>query len=932
VRPLFLSLFFLLICSVFSLSQHKAGSYEDLLKRYTEANRYYQQGLYLYRQKNYLPADEERLNRLALNKFKSLDDFPSFPGADSLLFFSYLKTAELEQYFDSLKPALNYYNKAISVQKRTPSIADSFLFKPYLFCGLIFHNTDQEDSASLYLGYAEKIQERYSQKLEESERLYNNFGVFYFESGNYRLAKNYFQKAIEVLPESHPSFQNLFVNYTINLASSLYKLEQYDSSLKILYQLLPYGEHINEIHNNIGLIHLYNGFPNKAIQEFSKLAYGSAKDIGLNNDRANAWLHLKEFDSAYKYLQIALEKNEAYNGNSLSIDHGLSLKYLGDLEFQLNRYPRALQYFQSALHQFYPGYRDTGIYDNPTRFSGIFSYINVFNTLISKAETFHLLYEQSGNIKWAEGELNTYDASFQLLEYVERTYESDEAKLFLEKTKYQVHAKPIDIALALHQKTGKTSFLEKAFELDQKNKATLLVFNQQQNQLAAASRGVAGKERQLKSTITRLSLKAIHLTNEKQRNGLNQQIRDAEMQLGRLQEELSKTYPSLSVIPSAKSLQEKLLDAHTQLISYHLSENKLTVFSITSTSFKCEQKAVDAAFPRHLENYILQLRDIEGNKTDTAFERKLHSLLFDKVIDKDHRHLVIIPDDELNYLPFEAIKTQNGYMVQDYTIQYQYSAALLKKEQTDFSDQTTLGFAPFATASHNVNSLHFNRLPFSSEEITNLKGQSFIGEKATKKAFTEAISKYNIIHLATHAVTNDSADHLSFIAFAPGTYSNKEDYLLYTQEIYNLSLQSTRLVILSACETGNGRLVRGEGIMSMNRAFAYAGCPDVIASLWKADDFSTSFLAKKIHKYLAEGLPVADAVTKAKCDYLESREINPRMKNPAYWANLIFIGNYAPEDHNKTWWLLIPAALLVLVLFLKRKWIAAFIRPIQRGK
>jgi CHAT domain-containing protein len=919
-------------CSVFSLSQHKAGSYEDLLKRYTEANRYYQQGLYLYRQKNYRLSDEERLNRLALNKFKSLGDFPSFPRTDSLLFFSCLKTGELEQYFDSLKPALIYYTKAIAIQKRTPAIADSFLFKPYLFCGLIYHNSDQADSANLYLRHAEKIQERYSQKLEESERLYNNFGVFYFESGNYKQAKNYFQKAIEVLPKNHPSFQNLFVNYTINLASSLYKLEQYDSSLKILYQLLPYGEHTNEIRNNIGLIHLYNGFPNKAIQEFSKLAYGSAQDIGLNNDRANAWLHLKEFDSAYKYLQIALEKNKTYNSNGLSIDHGLSLKYLGDLEIQLTQYPRALPYFQSALHHFYPGYQDTNIHANPTRFSGIFSYINVFNTLIAKAETFHRLYEQSGKIKWAEDELNTYDASFKLLEYVERTYESDEAKLFLEKTKYLVHAKPIDIALALHQKTGKIAFLEKAFELDQKNKATLLVFNQQQNQLAATSPGMTGKERQLKSAITRLSLKAMHLTNEKQREGLNQQIRDAEMQLGRLQEELSKTYPSVSVIPSAKSLQEKLLDAHTQLISYHLSENKLTVFSITSSSFKCEQKTVDAAFPHDLENYILQLRDIEGNKTDTAFERKLHSLLFDKVLDKDHRHLVIIPDDELNYLPFEALKTESGYMVQDYTIQYQYSAALLKKEHTDFSNQTTLGFAPFATVSHNGNGLHFNRLPFSSEEITDIKGQAYIGEKATKKAFTEAISNYNIIHLATHAVTNDSADHLSFIAFAPGNYSNKEDYLLYTQEIYNLSLQSTRLVILSACETGNGKLVRGEGIMSMNRAFAYAGCPDVIASLWKADDFSTSFLAKKIHEYLAKGLPVADAVTKAKCDYLESKEINPRMKNPAYWANLIFIGNYEPESHNSAWWLLIPMTLLAMVLFLKRKRVAAFIRSAQKGK
>ena len=73
---------------------------------------------------------------------------------------------------------------------------------------------------------------------------------------------------------------------------------------------------------------------------------------------------------------------------------------------------------------------------------------------------------------------------------------------------------------------------------------------------------------------------------------------------------------------------------------------------------------------------------------------------------------------------------------------------------------------------------------------------------------------------------------------------------LYAPEISNLKLDSTQLVILSACETGTGQLVKGEGLMSLSRAFAYAGCPDIITSLWKAEDKTTAFLTQQLHYYL----------------------------------------------------------------------------------
>src|ERR1041385_508618 len=108
-------------------------------------------------------------------------------------------------------------------------------------------------------------------------------------------------------------------------------------------------------------------------------------------------------------------------------------------------------------------------------------------------------------------------------------------------------------------------------------------------------------------------------------------------------------------------------------------------------------------------------------------------------------------------------------------------------------------------------------------------------------------------HLATHAIVSNDEPLNSFIAFYPSNDPN--DYRLYAREIYNMDLDSTELVILSACETGTGKLVKGEGLMSLSRAFAYAGCPNIITSLWKAEDKATSFITRRLHVYLDKGFP-----------------------------------------------------------------------------
>jgi len=136
-----------------------------------------------------------------------------------------------------------------------------------------------------------------------------------------------------------------------------------------------------------------------------------------------------------------------------------------------------------------------------------------------------------------------------------------------------------------------------------------------------------------------------------------------------------------------------------------------------------------------------------------------------------------------------------------------------------------------------------------------------------------------------------------------------------------LILDTTRLVILSACETGAGQLVKGERLMSLSRAFAYAGCPNIITSLWKAEDKTTAFITQQVHYYLDKKYTKDKALQQAKLDLLNNKDIDPRFKSPNYWAHLLFIGEYETNyDAYKWWWIGIAIlASAIVYIFAKRK-------------
>lgn len=913
----------LFICTgllISALSQKRLPTTQKGIELYYEGEKDYHQALQLSTTNNYSEEKEEQLNRSALRKFASF--LQTQPGTqtsiDSLYFFAAVKAGELEHYFDSLPKALQFYNLAIALKQKLPMLADTFLFKPYIFAGLIYYHQNRMDSATAYLKKAEDVQQKIAQPLQESERLYNILGGIYFEYGNFRQAKNYFQKAASILSPGNPSYKELLKNYQLNLATVLYKLEDYNGANTIYQSLLPGGKlFLNQINNNLGLIQLYLGAPHQAIRYFKQVKYTNYLRIGLYNDMANAYFKLGQTDSVKKYLQLATGENQVYNASGLSIDYGRTLKTYGDLEKEQHHLNDALQYYQQALHQFYPSFTYTSIHTNPKRFSGAFSYINLFHTLVAKAETYHALYLQSALQKWAAKELETYEAAFALIQYVERTYDSDEARLFLTKIKYVIHSKPIDIAFTLYKQTGNKKYIEALYFFDQQSKAAILALNRQTTRTTVKGKAapILQKEQAIKQEITRLSIRAAQLNDSVQLLTINSSIRDYEIELGKIQESLYQKQPvKEDNMPTIASLQTTLLNDKTAVISYNLSEENLTTLVITNDNADCFQQRLPVQFYEGLERQISGLKSPSVNLMH-AQETGYYELFLSHLPNIKLEQLIIIPDDILAYFPFETIKNSKGeYLIQNVAVQYQFSTALLIKNKINFEGAQTASFAPFA---HQSYSGSLAQLPNSAQEVSGLKGRQYLDTAATKAAFLQNSPAYKIVHLATHAVVNSSSDNLSYIAFAPS--GTQGDQLLYAQEIYNLSMQNTGLVILSACETGSGNLVKGEGVMSLSRAFTYAGCPNIITTLWKADDFSTAYLTARMHRYLQEGYPISKAVQKAKIDYLNDRTINPRMKQPYYWSHLVFVGAYqGPKAFNWRWVVAGFLPLLLLFVLIKK--------------
>lgn len=866
---------------------------QQKLKRAWQA---YHDAQSLSQRESYDEAKEELLNTQALQAFKDLIPELQQSSAinDSLLFQVHFAIGELEHFFGNYDAAMDQY-RALFRQHGYRKLKDTFLFKPLLYAGLIYYQRGQVDSATFVFLKADSIQQQYQHPLVESQRLYNTLGVLSYDAGNYRQARNYFQKALERINRNDPAFLDLESNYLINIAQADMKLGEYDNAVSNYQQLIQFGRNLNEIYHNLAIVLNNKGRFGEALDYLRMVRFGDEKQQKLLNSFAKTYFLLNDTLRCRQSLTQAME----IKGNGNPNDVGSSYKILGDLEKLKGRPEKALQAYTKAIEYYYPGFRAGNEKDLPQQYSGIFSYIDLYETLIAKARAWHSIRDSAGEGK--QEALKTFISAYALLDHVIATYESDEARIFINRSRYSTHDEPIEIAYDLYRSTGDTSYLHKLYLLDQQNKASVLAFNVIRSE-ALKNDSTELQAIEIRKQITRLANKTFNLTDSLLLETTNARIRDLELQLSSLRNRNQGLSNAWQRVPGIITLQHELLDHHAALVSYHLSEDDITTTVITSKKVQVSRKKLPLRFREDISNYIKTIKQPD-QAISASQVQILYHLLMDEVMALKPSRLIVIPDNELNYLPLETLKDEQGrYVLDQCSVLYQYSTAFLQNASQSKGLSQIISFAPFAHSAADS----FSLLPASIDETNASGGQLYMDTAATRQAFMKHAGQAGLLHLATHASASDQAGG-SYLVLRN---SDGGADLLLENEIYTMNLKNIRMVILSACETASGTLLEGEGVMSLSRAFTYAGVDDIITTHWKADDKTTSYLITKVKAYIQDGAPYDEALRNAKLDLLSDPQLNPRLKHPYYWSHLVLIGNFQPHKGNNWPWLVLLALLV----------------------
>lgn len=815
----------------------------------------------------------------------------------------------------SSQEILNDYYTALQIHKRF-SLNDSILFRLLLSAGNVHYSNGIFDSSVYYFSRAEKIINQYPSAGLAGD-LYNSLGALYTEAGDYEQSGNYFNKALELTLDTRPDLKEAIFAMSVNVASAVRLSGHPDSSLKLYKKLLTAKDPSPPILNNIANIYLTKKQPDSALTYLNKAIDPGNYTININNAMAQAFMLKNDTTAAHQQLDKAIafykllvpvKKNNAYAATN---------KLLGDLMLMEQKPLPALTYYQQAIVQYDYKFNNTNAFSNPGNFIGDFASYNLFEALAAKANCFSLLYKKEKNKNYFKAALSTYDSAFVLSDYIKKSIDNDQARLFIADKVFDAYKQAIDF-LAAESLNGDEELMTHAIKWISKSRATSLAISLKENSIkkfTGLPDSLLQKEKNIKIALSRLKLQLQQTNDSVSQSNVLSAINTAELQLQEVNNAY-KNYPDYYRQKFAadeadiKNIRDNILTDNTAAILYFKGFQQMHAFVISKKFIHEYAIAADTLFNKNIDNYEAQLSsNITGTKYNADASKYLYAHLITPLSNdlSGTSSLIIIPDQNLINVPFEALQSNDDkYLVEDYAVTYQFALPFLQKNSTVFNKTKAIAFAPFAAN----NNGEFQQLSSSANEIAGFaKQEQYINNAATKKVFLNASSNASVIHLATHAAVNYAEPEDSYIAFYK-TGNTDSSYKVYAHELYNLQLPNTQLVFLSACETASGRLSQSEGALSLSRAFAFAGCPNIITSLWKAEDKSTAYISEKFYAYVDKGYTYSTALQKAKTDLLNDASMT-QYHAPQFWSHLIFIGDVQQEKAFNWWWIIAVVVVLI---------------------
>lgn len=497
-----------------------------------------------------------------------------------------------------------------------------------------------------------------------------------------------------------------------------------------------------------------------------------------------------------------------------------------------------------------------------------------------------------------------------------------------------------------HQLKPSRDLLEKQFYYAQKMKAQQLwlsLLNSEASDFGHLPTSVLEKERDLLADIQYFEKKVLEAHQNKDTRAIqlyeNQYLFESQKAYIELVEDMELNYPSYYELkyafkPETEASLQKLLSEKEVLIEYVLMDASIFIFTLSKNqALQVKKIALNEQTNQQIRTLNDKLKNsVLMRKSSREKFIKLNHALYKQFIApieqeiKGKERLIIIGDDLTNYIPFEVLLRSDeianfkdlDYLIKAYEISYHYSSNLFAKARQKKGNQHSaiFAFAPiyeknagttqdnatvksrYRTATFRTidKSGHLYPLPESEKEVNTiidlfakngLKGNmSVLRQKANESVLKSQLEKpYQFIHIAGHSYADLENPKFSGIACFQDSNDKIEDGTLYVGEIYNINIEAD-LVTLSSCESGYGKLETAEGLLGLNRAFIYAGTPNVVFSLWKVYDKVSAHLMIDFYTHILSGKTYAASLRAAKLNLLNQEETAA----PHFWSPYLLIG------------------------------------------
>ncbi len=848
----------------------------------------------------------------------------------------YSEAKELRNKDFDYQKSKDTYLEAVKISRELNSLEHEVKLLRQL--SLVYWDQNSLKEAADQLNNALKIARDINHKLEIM-RCLNNLGIYYDNIENYSQALIAYEEASKIAQDVNRQSTASDIKNNISI---IYKnLGEFDKAIDYLEDVLIMdqdigdNERIAKALNNLGETYRRRALAtensmdfNKALEYFNEALYLTKKikdkgtEVRILNNIGTVYADRSAHAESLSHFELGLKLAEEIEDEE-SI--GMINNNIGIIHYNQGNYTDSTEYFQKAIDQ------ALRIDDQKTLWEAYLELARV--------------YEKQNRFEEA---LTSFKESIFIIEDIRSKIYLEELKASFLGTDKRIEAYQdlINLLVTLNSSTSNNEYAEQAFLYLEKAKARAFLDQLETSQINISKHVdfvLQNQEKEIEKDITEL-LTRLYASGKSTNNNDKQRelLKTKEGELENIKREIRSKSPAYAniydpKIINLKKVQENLIDSKTAFFEYSIGKRNSLAFVITEKNFLIFRLPPKDKLLELVSKYLEILSDKESS--DFSLGNELFKILIAPGITEEIESIIFIADDILNYLPFETLVMENEYnkwLVQDYKIAYAPSITALTEivERKSLNghkhtyDLLALG-DPFygqyedkPDGNNNPNGNGFEsklllkRLVYSQQEIERISAQFkpqrikiYVRKEASKTQIIDsALNNFKIIHVAAHSEIDDKNPSHSYIALSMSE-EQENDALLYTSEIYNLTLNSD-LVTLSACQSGLGKLVRGEGMEGLNRAFFYAGTSAVLMSLWPVNDQATSQLMERFYFHINNNNSIMKSLRDAKLELIKSDVLS----HPYYWAGFIVSGKADQVVFPKKISLVLKFGLILFIL------------------